>query len=561
MVNKAVIGGFSAILLVAAVIGVVALVTRSPSGGGASNYSPAAAELTTTSKSVSALCAPTVYKDACASTLTGAINDSSTPGDIIRAAVNVITGEVQIAYRKTLDLSSQANGSIDVDGFAFCKQLLGDAGDQLGAVIAEADDGSRLDDFQAWLSMVISYRTNCLASIESKDLNAQMTAALQNTTQLADNAIAIISAVGKLAGELNLNFNNTAGFSVTGRRLAATGYPSWMRGADRKLLSSSRVIPPSARPNAVVAKDGSGQFKSINAALNAMPETYRGRYVIYVKAGVYSEQVNVDKQKTNLLIYGDGPRKTIVTGRLNNAEGVGTYRTATFAVQAPGFIARSIGFANTAGPQGHQAVALRLNADAAIIYNCRIDGFQDSFYTQTGRHFVRNSVISGTVDFIFGDSQVVIQNSLIILRRPMDNQENTVTAQGKDSPTELAGIVLQNCRIVPDLRLFPDRFTIPNYLGRPWKKFSTTVVMESTIGDLIRPEGWMPWDGDFALDTLYYAEYNNRGPGSPTNRRVQWRGFHVINRNQAVSWTAGVLLKGKEWIPYAGIPNSLNLMK
>ncbi|PKA66615.1 putative pectinesterase/pectinesterase inhibitor 58 [Apostasia shenzhenica] len=554
--KKAVIGGFSAILLVAAVIGVIAVTTRSgskhPSGS-----------LSTTSKSVAELCAPTVYKDICQSTLNGAVNDSSSVGDIIRAAVEVITGEVNAAYQKAHDLHKEAKGSIDNDGFEFCKELLTDAGDQLSAVLAEADKGHRIDDFLAWLSMVISYRTNCLASIESPELNAQMTAALKNTTELTDNAIAIIAAAGELAKELNLDqLNFTAVATGSSRRLLSDGaeFPTWMSAADRKLLAS-RAPAPLVKPNAVVAKDGSGQFKTITAALNAMPKTYSGRYVIYVKTGVYNEKVTVEKDKTNLFIYGDGPRKTIVTGRLNFAEGVGTFKTATFSVLAPGFIAKSIGFANTAGPQGHQAVALRLNADAAVLYNCRIDGFQDSFYTQSGRHFVRNCVISGTIDFIFGDSQVVIQNSLIIVRRPMDNQQNTVTAHGKDTQNERTGLVIQNCRIVPDQRLFPDRFRIPSYLGRPWKQYSTTVVMESTVGDLIRPEGWMEWNGNFALNTLYYAEYNNRGPGAQTRGRVHWKGFRVINRNEATRWTAGPFLAGVNWIPYSGVPASLSLIK
>ncbi|XP_020594499.1 probable pectinesterase/pectinesterase inhibitor 13, partial [Phalaenopsis equestris] len=161
----------------------------------------------------------------------------------------------------------------------------------------------------AWLSMVISYRTNCLASIESPELNAEMTAALRNATELTDNAIAIITAVAELAKQFNLNLNLTAAASaLTGRRLLS--YPDWISAADRKLLAAggdNRTLPP---PNAVVAKDGSGQFKTINDALNAMPETYRGRYVIYVKAGVYNEKVTVAKNKPNLLIYGDGPRKT-----------------------------------------------------------------------------------------------------------------------------------------------------------------------------------------------------------------------------------------------------------
>ncbi|KAG0476233.1 hypothetical protein HPP92_013074 [Vanilla planifolia] len=514
MVNKAAIGGFSAILLVAAVIGVVAVTTRSGSHGASGD------NLTSTSKSISALCGPAVYKDLCEQTLSS-INETSTVGDIVRAAVHVIVGEVQYANQTAHELHKEAKGPIDNDGFEFCNELLVDAGEQLAAILSIADDGHRLDDFIAWLSMVLSYRTNCLASVESQDLNARLTTALQNTTELTDNAIGIISAIGSFAKELNLDLNITldgATTTASRRLLSHENYPSWIPAADRKLLAAHSSISFHARPNAVVAKDGSGQFTTINAALKAMPKTYRGRYVIYVKAGLYKEKVIVTKDKPNLLIYGDGPRKTIVTGRLNYAEGVGTYLTSTFSVLAPGFIARSMGFMNTAGPQGHQAVALRLGADAAVLYNCRIDGFQDSFYPQSGRHFVRNCVISGTIDFIFGVSAVVIQNSLIIVRRPMDHQFNTVTAHGRDNSNEKNGIVIQNCRIVPDRNLFPDRFKIPSYLGRPWKRYSTTVVMESLLGDLIRPEGWHEWDGGYALNTLYYAEYNNRGPGANTGK-------------------------------------------
>ncbi|KAH0460870.1 hypothetical protein IEQ34_008445 [Dendrobium chrysotoxum] len=112
------------------------------------------------------------------------------------------------------------------------------------------------------------------------------------------------------------------------------------------------------------------------------------------------------------------------------------------AVQVSGFITRSMGFTNTAIQQAsHQAIALRLNANAAVIYNYRIDGFQDSFYSQSDRHFVCNSVISGTIKIIFGDSQVVTQYCLIILRHPMDNQKNTVTAHGKETQHEGTGIM------------------------------------------------------------------------------------------------------------------------
>lgn len=219
-----------------------------------------------------------------------------------------------------------------------------------------------------------------------------------------------------------------------------------------------------------------------------------------------------------------------------------------------------MGFQNTAGPEGHQAVALRVQSDMSVFYNCRMDGYQDTLYAQAHRQFYRNCVISGTVDFIFGDSSVVIQNSLIIARKPMDNQQNTVTAHGRSERHETTGLVIHNCRIVPEQKLFPMRFKIPTYLGRPWKEYSRTIVMESTLGDFIQPAGWMPWAGNFALDTLFYAEYANRGPGARTTRRVRWKGYKVItNRREALLYTVGPFIQGNLWLKYAGVPSLLGL--
>lgn len=188
-----------------------------------------------------------------------------------------------------------------------------------------------------------------------------------------------------------------------------------------------------------------------------------------------------------------------------------------------------------------------------------MDGYQDTLYTQAHRQFYRNCVISGTVDFIFGDAPVVIQNTLIIIRRPMEGQKNAVTAQGRSDKREISGIVIQNCRIVPEVKLEPVKLQIPSYLGRPWKMYSRTVIMESLIGDLINPAGWLEWDkNNFALDTLYYGEYANRGPGASTDRRVKWKGYKVItDRNEALQFTAGAFLQGDMWLRFIGAPHYL----
>lgn len=237
---------------------------------------------------------------------------------------------------------------------------------------------------------------------------------------------------------------------------------------------------------------------------------------------------------------------------MNNAAAIGR-----------GFTCKNMGFENTAGPNGHQAVALRVQSEMSAFFNCRIEGFQDTLYAHSGRQFYRNCIISGTVDFIFGDASSLIQNSLILVRKPNDNQFNAVTAQGKKDIKQPTGIVIQNCRIAPDRTLIPDRLRIKSYLGRPWKQFSTTVVMQSTIDDLIQPEGWKPWDNTgFGLNTCYYAEFANRGPGAVTTNRVKWKGFRVINNIEASRFTAEQFLErdALKWLSNIGIEYTSGLM-
>lgn len=227
---------------------------------------------------------------------------------------------------------------------------------------------------------------------------------------------------------------------------------------------------------------------------------------------------------------------------------------------ADGFIARSMRFENTAGPTKHQAVAFRNQGDTSAIVGCHIFGYQDTLYAQTNRQFYRNCEISGTVDFIFGMSTTLIQSSKIIVRNPDEGQFNTVTADGSAQRNMGTGIVIQNCEIVPEAALFPIRFKVRSYLGRPWKQYATTVVMESTLGDFIHPDGWAAWAGSVNLDTCYYAEYANNGPGANVQRRVKWKGYHgLISKAEANRFTPGQFLKagtdaGTSWLKSQHVP-------
>lgn len=227
---------------------------------------------------------------------------------------------------------------------------------------------------------------------------------------------------------------------------------------------------------------------------------------------------------------------------------------ACVAVSGRGFIARDITFQNTAGAAKHQAVALRSDSDLSVFYRCGISGYQDSLYTHTMRQFYRECRISGTVDFIFGDGTVIFQNCQIEVKKGLPNQKNTITAQGRKTPDEPTGFSIQFCNISADSELLNSVNSTYTYLGRPWKQYSRTVFMQSYMSDVLSPEGWLEWDGDFALDTLYYGEYMNYGAGAGVGNRVKWPGYHVMNdSSQASNFTVSQFIEGNLWLPSTGV--------
>lgn len=152
----------------------------------------------------------------------------------------------------------------------------------------------------------------------------------------------------------------------------------------------------------------------------------------------------------------------------------------------------------------------------------------------------------------------------MIVRKPDINQNCMVTAQGRKDKRGVGGIVLQNCQIVGDpalLAINPKDQTIQVYLGRPWKEYSRTIIMQSYIDALIDPKGWSPWAGTYGLDTCYYGEYQNRGPGSNMANRATWKGIKKITPQIAESFTPARYLGGDLWIKPTGIPYVSGMMK
>ncbi|CAH9107114.1 unnamed protein product [Cuscuta europaea] len=305
--------------------------------------------------------------------------------------------------------------------------------------------------------------------------------------------------------------------------------------------------------DAVVAKDGSGNFTTIGDALNAAPSNSEKRFVIYVKEGVYNEIVKVDIDKVNVMMVGDGMGATIVTGNLNAGNGTPTYYSATFTVSGAGFVARDMGFENTAGAAMEQAVALMANADKGIFLRCRIAGYQDTLLAQAYRQLFYDCHVYGTVDFIFGYSAAVFHNCRILARKPLTGQQNVITAQGKYEPMAKSGFSFINCSVAPADG--EDLTGVSTFLGRPWKDYSTAVFSYTLMESLIDPKGWVAYSGDTAPDTIFYGEHVNTGAGAKITQRVPWKGLHArLGTSHANKFSVNTFIQGCDWVVGLGIP-------
>ncbi|XP_076896742.1 pectinesterase-like [Bidens hawaiensis] len=513
--------------------------------------------------SIKAVCDSTDYKKTCVDSLTKANTQSTDPYDHVKTLFEITIDQLEAAAKNSSLMKEIQEDPRTDDALKSCKELAGLAVDDIKRSFENInifnlnDLGQALFQLKIWMSGAISYEETCLDGFEKTqgDFGEQMRKLLNQSMELTSNCLALITDFAQVFQAFGVP-------PAANRRLLSTSnndynLPEWVDVRRQRMLEEE---PAKIIPNVTVALDGSGEFKSINEALKGVPVEGEIPYVLYIKAGVYNEIIRIPKNLTHVMVIGDGPDKTRITGGLNFIDGITTYHTATFAVTGDFFMARDIAFENTAGPEKHQAVALRVSADRTIFYNCRMDGYQDTLYAHTYRQFYRECTISGTIDFIFGDGAVVLQNCIMVVRKPKDNQNCIVTAQGRKEVRQPTGLVLQNCSIVADPVYFPFRMQQKSYLGRPWKQFSRTVIMESFIDDLIQPQGWLPWNESFAFDTLFYTEFNNHGPGASKLHRVQWPGVKELSTKRINRFTPGKFIIGDTWIPPTGVPYTSDFM-
>jgi pectinesterase len=277
------------------------------------------------------------------------------------------------------------------------------------------------------------------------------------------------------------------------------------------LLLSSRVS--AIQYDLVVAKDGSGNFTTVQAAISSIRDFRpEGRTVILIKKGVYKEKVVLPTNKTEITLIGEDRDSTIITWDDHaNINKMGTFKTYTFLIQGNDIVLENLTVENNA-PRLGQAVALHVEGDRVAFFNCRFLGNQDTVYLgrEGCRNFFSGCYIEGTTDFIFGASTAWFEGCTIL-----GKINSYLTAAS--TPKNIAyGFVFNKCVI-------ETADSVKSvYLGRPWRAYAYTLFKECVFKGTIKPEGWFNWSNPKNELTARYAEYKNVGPGADISKRVSW---------------------------------------
>lgn len=265
----------------------------------------------------------------------------------------------------------------------------------------------------------------------------------------------------------------------------------------------------------VVAQDGSGDFETIQKAIDATKAFPDKRITIFIKNGIYREKVRIPSWNTQLSLIGEDAEKTIITfddyfDKINRGRN-STFFTYTLLVEADDFYAENLTIENSAGPVG-QAVALHVEGNRCVLKNCRILGNQDTLYLsgENSSQFFSGCFIEGTTDFIFGSATAVFSQCTIVSKK-----DSYITAANTDEGKEF-GFVFIDC----DLKAIDGVGQV--YLGRPWRPYAKTVFMQCRLAAHIVPEGWKEWSNAENKTTTFYAEYMNTGAGADISKRVSW---------------------------------------
>ncbi|CAL0307909.1 unnamed protein product [Lupinus luteus] len=418
-------------VIVAAVTGTV-IHKRNTSSSSSSNSVPQT-ELAPAA-SLKAVCDVTQYPNSCFAAISSLPNSNTTdPKLLFKLSLRVAIDELSKLSSFTPKLRDNAKSdqrlqkAIDV-----CGTVFEDALNQLNDSISSIGDSgagkvlpsSEISDVETWLSAVMTNQETCIDAVRELNSTAargvlqELETITRNSTEFVSNSLAIVTRILGLLSKFNAPIHHRKLLGFGG---SDSEYPAWVGGTERRLLQANVTAP-----DAVVAKDGSGQFRTIGEALKLVKKKSLTRFVLYVKEGTYIENIDLDKNTWNVMITGDGKDKTIVSGSRNFKDGTPTFETATFAA---------------------------------------------------------------------------------------------------------------------------------TYLGRPWKDFSTTIIMQTDIGSFLKPVGWISWVPNVdPVSTIFYAEYQNSGPGAGVSERIAWAGYKPsLTDAEAGKFTVPTFIQGPEWLPNTAV--------
>jgi pectinesterase len=308
------------------------------------------------------------------------------------------------------------------------------------------------------------------------------------------------------------------------------------------VLALAPLAAMAQKARLVVAADGSGDYPTVQQALDAVPSGQTQVTTIFIKKGTYKEKLNLAVGKNFVRLLGEDAATTILTyddyaqKKTANGKDLGTSGSPSFFMRATDFSAENLTFANSAGPVG-QAVAVWVGGDRVRFKNCRFLGNQDTIYTAGRRQYYQNCYIEGTTDFIFGAATAWFEKCELYCKKG-----GLYLTAASTLDTVRYGYVFNRCRITGDAPA--DSY----FLGRPWRPNARVVFLQCTLGPQIKAAGWHNWGKESNEKTAYYAEFGSTGPGANPSQRVAWS--HQLTAEEAKEYTLKtVFAKPASWEP------------
>ncbi|MCD8167525.1 MAG: pectinesterase family protein [Bacteroides sp.] len=301
-------------------------------------------------------------------------------------------------------------------------------------------------------------------------------------------------------------------------------------------LLLSTAVKAQVRDSLIVTRDGTGDYRTVQEAIESVRAFMDYTVTIYIRNGVYKEKLVIPSWVKNVRFVGEDPERTIITYDDHaNINKMGTFRTYTVKVEGNDITFENLTIENNAAQLG-QAVALHTEGDKLVFINCRFLGNQDTIFTgaEGTRLCFKDCYIEGTTDFIFGPSTALFENCTIYSKR-----NSYITAASTPAESEF-GYVFKNCT----LTAAPGVDKV--YLGRPWRPYAATVFIDCEMGSHIVGAGWHNWNNPENEKTARYGEYESKGPGANPQERVEWS--HQLTKKEVQKYTVeNIFRQESDW--------------